>query len=33
MVPHDQQRGVASPGACPGDELGIISDDLESVIL
>src|SRR5208282_5318829 len=26
MVPHDQQLGVASPGACPG----MISDDLDS---
>jgi hypothetical protein len=33
MVPHDQQLGVASPDACPDDELGMISDDLESVIL
>jgi hypothetical protein len=33
MVPHDQQRGVASPGACPDDELGMINDDLDSVIL
>jgi len=33
MVPHDQHLGVASPGASPGDELGMINDDLDSVIL